>query len=469
MYSFSLLLSASVLIIALSRSAFGVPLFFTELFVVAGLSLYPLFFLLGMVSPGLEGQLFLARNETPGIWVALHVFLWSIGGFLGYLAGSNLGVVGISRLSRIADKARVDQIRVFRVLVVSGLIIYCLFFYLVGWKTALANAAAGRAGIFEGFGEGASWLFLKTLAGVALLGATVYLPFVLSKKGNFSSLLSYFLLVAITYLNSISRTLLLAQVIVPIAIYLYIQPNRGRYLLQKFVIVCLLSAFATVVLLYGKGFGSLLGAFVSGADLPSLQSYQADEGIFQAFMKNVEHIWFTIGAGIDYFFQTDGALFPQAAVLAAFFGFFPSRILEFLGLGFLYHANAETIAACVNTAQFGGDTCTIPINWFGLSAYTLPIVGGLIFGFFRMYLYGGLEYAWRRSAGRSLRNAWFPYLGFTIVFGYLSMIPTVCAMMSMILVSVLLLVLCRSFIRSIVGSARRCGLSPQDFENLHPA
>jgi len=181
------------------------------------------------------------------------------------------------------------------------------------------------------------------------------------------------------------------------------------------------------ILLYGKPLGNLPGIILAGDPVDQLDAYQSDSGFggaVGALLRNTELHWFSISAGIKYFFDS-GPLIPTD-VLVAPLGVVPVRVMEWLGLGYLNYGMVDAKLACTNTAMFRAtflDECTIPPLYSGYSAYLAPVAGGLVLSFWRNWYFGRFESLWMKFRKQGFERLWFPYLGVHLVALFFSFIP----------------------------------------------
>lgn len=435
LYCFSAILSMQIFMQSLRRSEYGVLLLSSEfIFMWLGLCVYPILYIVGLVMPGVAGESFLDRNGEPGLLTALHVFAYSVCAYIGYHAAISSRRVKKSNFSIRLERALGNPRAVFLTMIVFGIFCYSLFVGLVGLDVALINAFAARSGIMDGFGDDAKYLFLKTLAQVSLY-SVCFVPWFLYKKKNLTELFAltiYFLLVLFAYLNSISRSTLLSFLIVPYLVYVRAVFSWGSSLRLLAPLV-----FGGVVLIYGKTFGFYMSSLLSGNEA-ELTKYSEDVGVFIALLQNSEFVWYSIGAGVISFLNV-GPLMAQD-VLYSVIGFIPSRVLEFIGLGDYNYSNADVRLPCVNAEIFGLWDCTIPPLWSGYSAFLIPVGGGMIFGFFKFYIFGRIENMWMNAKAVDYSKTCVPYFYFMIFSGFFSLIPMVIASTVFVILIVFLFV-----------------------------
>ena len=310
----------------------------------------------------------------------------------------------------------------------------------MGLDVALINAAAARSGYMEGFGGDARYLFLKTFANLSLF-AVCFVPALLVSKKKFQDwicLAAYGLLVVFAYLNSISRSLLLSSLLAP-----YLVSLRYKISFNKFIRVLPVFVLGVLILLYGKTFGHYMSGML-GEGRAELEAYSADNGFLMALFQNVEFAWFSVAAGINYFFEF-GPLLPDD-VIYSIIGFVPSRFLDYIGLGDIYYGTANVRLPCTNSMMFGLSDCTIPPLWLGYSAYVLPLAGAVIFGLVKFYVFGRIERMWILLRNIDYSLTWIPYFWFTVASTLFTLIPSAIPQMTFALVLVAGYVIMRSVV-----------------------
>ena len=422
LYLASLLAIFTYVAMALRRSEFGLILLTYELPFFLGCCVYPLVFAAGLITPGIEGRSALASIGLPGTLTALHVFSLASGTLVGYAVGRNRVRRFPVNAQRLAEFLVPDTLVAWRVLVLAGITVLIIFMLIVGVETALVNAALARSGVFEGFEDNLEWLFLKRLAGIFGL-VFVFVPAVLMlKRERALFAIVYLAFVALLYMNSISRVLLIRMLVLPTMIYLYM---TGALFRPKAVFVLpALGIFVAFIVVYGKGFGGAAGAFFGEDAGFQVSEWQTDAGVFGvvgALLRNMEAEWFSIAAGIKHF-ANNGPFIPPD-VIAATFGFVPSRVLDWVGLGTYHYSSVDPKLACTNTALLGLEGCFVPPFTPGYSAYLAPVAAGFLFGFARTCIFGWLESIWIGFRGHSVALLWFPFLGVHLTAQLFSFIP----------------------------------------------
>ena len=189
---------------------------------------------------------------------------------------------------------------------------------------------------------------------------------------------------------------------------------------------------AFLAVFFGKPLGFLISIYLSDGNVTDLQAYQGDDGLWNSFLRNFEAYWFSVDAGISVFAR-EGPTWPTDALMALI-GFVPSRMLESLGLPWLYYGNADVQMACVNSAEFGLVSCTVPPFTAGMTAYAAPLLGAAVAAFFKFFVFGRLQKTWQYYQRVAAGNSWIPYFLVLIFAAYLSFIPTSIALASFTLI-----------------------------------
>jgi hypothetical protein len=446
LYIFSLVCLGSVLGLALRRSAFGALILVSELPFLIGLCLYPILFYAEIVSPGVEGKSYLALNGQPGLVAAVHTLCYSLAALVGYSLAINLRCSRPNRIARALTRLA-DPVSIWRFLVLLGVVIYGIFMLLVGPDVAIRNAAAARGGIFEEFGDSARFLFLKTVGNLSLFAAC-FIPYIVLRKRGWGFLSLYLLLIVTVYLNSISRSLILFQLIAPALVVMHIQ-GLGRKNIA--LLISVLMPISLLTLYFGKPFPHLVNAMISGDSSYILTAYQGEDGLVNAVFRNYEFVWFSVDSGWLWFVENG----PTAPVdsLMAIIGVIPSRLLESVDAAWLYYGNSSFRIACVNASQFGLDTCTVPPLITGISAYIAPVAGAIVAGLVKFAVFGRLERMWAFFAKTDFAMTWVPYLLFMLFVGYMSFIPASIARTSFAVIVLVIAVVVGSLRRGLVQGA----------------
>ncbi len=412
----SLAVTLSIFYVSIKKSTFGILLTVSMVWSIIGLFVYPIFDLLGLIDLNIEGRSFIETNGNPGILSAIHILFISVGMWCGYFFKGKYNNKGIlERFSIPLDN--INPLTIWRVTTIFSLLIIIFFYYLTGFETAIKSAAAARSGEFDGFEGTEQFMFLKTFSTISSISTAIF-PIALLKKDRLF-IFFYIILIALMYLNSISRSLVLSSIVIPITIYVRLSKISFKTTLA---FISLIPIFY-ILLLYGKPFGQFISAYLNGKDY-ELIAQDNESGFLNAMLVGTGYQWYSVQAGINNFFNTGSPLFPNDVFLSIFFGMIPSHVLESLGYGDLYYGNANVRLACVNTEIFGLFGCTVPPTSFGYSSYLLPGAGGFILGFIMLRTYATIEHMWLIRQHRDVTKVWIPMMWFTFLSAMFSMIPT---------------------------------------------
>jgi hypothetical protein len=386
---------------------------------IIGLYLYPVFDFFGLIDPNIEGISFVEKNGQPGTLTAIHILLISIGMYVGYFLRNKYKAKGIlEKLSKPLES--IDPIKMGYIAIIFSFLIMTVFYYLVGFETSMANSAASRSGDFSGLEGNEQFLFLKTFSSVYVVATTVFPIALYQKKRIFTFL--YLIIVVLTYLNSISRSIVFYGVLMPAVIFIKL---RG-FSFKAALVIFLLLPLSYITLLYGKNFGNWISAYIEGRDY-EIAAYQSDSGVINTLLTSVSYQWYSVEAGIIHFFKSELPLFPQDVFLSVLFGIIPSRILELFGLDFLYYGNADVRLSCINTEIFGlygfSFDCSVPTTLFGYAAYMLPLGGGFLTGFIMLRTFAIIEDMWVARERYDVTKIWIPYLWFIFFSALFSLVP----------------------------------------------
>jgi hypothetical protein len=412
---------------AIRRSAFGILLASSLIWPLIGTCLYPLFHMFDAVEPNGEVTDFISRNGAPGLAAALHIFLTATGMFCGYVYRSRTSLADRTTRWMTGRLIGANDATVWRCSILLGVVSYLVYFKLVGFDVALMNAAAARSGDYEGFGEKDAYVFIKSVAAIGFVAAS-FVPVALFDK-NRVFIITYVLLVATAYANSISRNLLLYSAIVPVLVYLRLKLDIGKRKMHitTFLFGLVMVPFALLVLNYGKIMGHYIRAYFTG-DHYSLVEEAGGTPILHVILENFGFQWASVQAGIDHFVRTGGPLVTSEHGLALLLGAIPSRVLNFFGLDFLYYGTVKPALACINSEAFGYIECNVPPLTIGYSAYLLPGVGGFLMGFIWLRLFVSIEKVWLTLQQANWRKLWIPFFFWGMVVDLFTFIPSTYAM-----------------------------------------
>lgn len=389
-----------------------------------GLYIYPAFEHLGWIRVG--GKLVYGKSQAShGLADSFHALLFSIGIWIGF--GSHVFRFDKYLVAKI-DELLSDAVeeRFVVILVLSGVAAFSLFYYLVGFDVAMINAAAVRGGDLDGLGEDKKYLFLKTIGTSCLMSGSLLVYLLLAKKRLY--VIFYLVLVIFAFLNSVSRSVVLANMILPFLVYLVIIYKRSGVVLgiTKIILPTLaLFVVGFVVLQYGKAFGVYVSAFFSGSDEGYDPLSEADaESRVSLFLNSFSYIWLSVDAGIENFLQ-HGPYVTFEPMLAIFFGWIPYGVLNSVGLGWAYYGDLDIgqKLACVNSAYFYDAGCTVPPLISGYSAYVFPFGGAALAGAAVGIVVKSLSRVWESYEGRDIKRLWVPYFLFMAFINFMTVIP----------------------------------------------
>jgi hypothetical protein len=430
------------------RSEFGLLIAYAEIFVFLGAFVYPALFYAGFVTPALEGQAFLNRNGIPATGALAHVTAYWVGSMCGVLAASYTTREHL--LSRTFIRTRnliVEERRFFIASLGIGGSILILYVMLIGPMEAIAFAASMRSGVFEDVAEDDQrFLFLKSIA-FAFTFIICFVPAALRTGRGRIICIAYFVFILGLYLVSVSRLVILLNLVVPLLMF----ARRSCKRFSTFLFLCVVTApLLFLFLLYGKPLGFFFYKLMVDDELVAIEPYLSEEGLLSAFFGNFEFVWFSIQAGLEHFFDSGQPFIPQDVILSAG-GFIPSRVLDYLGLAeFSYRAVKQPLP-CLNTDYFGLN-CTIPPRELGLSAYVLPFTGAFILGLAKYFIFRRQEMHFLFAASRDYNRTWYPILVVSVVSMLFSFIPTV---ISQVAFAALALVMALAFTRLAASSIGR--------------
>lgn len=408
----------------LRESSLGAVVFLANSWTFLGLYIIPI--LLGFGWIPLAGNVYIKSNLSFGLAASIHCLLLAFGMFLGGLTKVGGLPNAVSEKINYFLNDRVERIFLKFCLLV-GFLSYLAFFSLVGVDTALTNAAAARGGDFDGFDSGTSYMFLKTLGACSLLGGAALLYFLEKRTTIF--VLVYFSVVAMSYVNSISRTLLLATLISPFLVY-YISINRKRKSIGSWFFLvlklCVLGEISLLVVQYGKIFGHFLTSqFDASANAYNLLDEGRTDDQLNLFLSNYTFMWYSVDAGVTKFLF-EGTYVTSEPLLAFLFGWIPVGLLNAAGLGEFYYGNLPDSArlACVNGSSFIDGGCTVPPLMPGYSAYLFPFVGAFVFGLVSGYMTNVLSALWKIYEDSKRQRIWVPYFLYGLFLNCLTFIPS---------------------------------------------
>ena len=150
--------------------------------------------------------------------------------------------------------------------------------------------------------------------------------------------------------------------------------------------------FLAFILLYGKTFLFQVANYIYFG-----KSMDIDSESRAPVLDSFSHLYYSIDAGINYFTLHGLTMFRDVALSPL--GIIPSSLFSSLGIDSLSYqfVPPEDSFSCVNTSIVAGvyGECFVPPYFTGASAYFLPILGGVIFGFFRFSIYAIISRGWK--------------------------------------------------------------------------
>lgn len=410
----------------IKRSEFGIVVAYTEMFIFFGAFLYPVLFYSNIVQPAEEGSRFLATTGEPGAATFLHMICYLVGALIGTIvAGKYAQHDSIpSALARARKLVKNEKI-FFKGTLLIGIGFLSLYLGLLGWDNAIANAILMRGGDFENIQSGdRQYLFLKSLA-FTFTFVVCFMPAILRSDLSKSYVLLYVVFVTMLYVVSVSRMVVLLNLIVPVFFYLRFKCRSTSIFIVTMIFI---TPVVGLFLFYGKPLGFMLFKLINDGELISIEPYLSEYGLVSAFFGNFEFVWYSIEAGMRNFFETGAPFVPYDLILSSL-GFVPSRVLEYWGLSFLDYRFSQPLMACVNTSYFGLD-CTVPPRELGLAAYLWPFSGAFIFGLVKFYVFRTQERSFIYIASFDYSKTWYPILVVVLLGMFFTFIPVVTSQFS---------------------------------------
>jgi hypothetical protein len=384
------LLMAVICISALRRSSFGYLIIFYEYFYILGLGVFPLLASLALVEVAAPFREYESATGGLAFTTFAHVILYGVGSLLGYFGARDLARKFSSMVIAAGKYCKLSNLNWFYFSSVASIFFNVLYFCLVGVDVALLNAAPVRSGDFSGLDGFQQYSFIKTLAMIGLF-SVVSMPFIIIRNIRLlSTFLITLLMAGLLYVQSVARVVFLDTVLMYALFYFMLKKGSHR---SRSVIALVTFMFLLFILIYGKEFVGVLSAFLfQNGDFVLVQKY---DDFPSYFFSQFGHLIYSVDAGVSSFFDR-GPILPRDILLAPF-GFFPSSFFSSLGLDVLSYQLVDESGklSCINAAYFPlADKCSVPPYITGFSAYTLPMIGGLIFGFLRFFAYSVLEISW---------------------------------------------------------------------------
>jgi hypothetical protein len=393
---------AIVFLSSVRRSSFGWLIIFFEYFYVLGLGVYPLALALGAIDVPSVYADFESRNGQVLPETYAHISFYASGALVGYFGSRLLRRRASNWIISFAGSNRINSYTWFYA--VSGLSILFsgLYFGVVGFKNSLVNASFARSGDFTGLAGFEQYQFLKTLAMIGPF-SMVFAPYIVIEGKR---LKSSFCIIAIFAVSIYALTVARVVFFDTFVFFSMLLIVLGRSKVVGIILATTVSLFMILVLLFGKVFVGVLSAYLfADADFVFAAKSESISGYFFAHFA---HLVYSIDAGIRNF-QSNGPVIADDVLLSPL-GFVPSFLYSAVGLDSLsYHlVDQSRWSSCINTTYFfTGGECSIPPYFTGVSAYVLPLVGGLLFGSLRFLVYGIIEGAWIKMR-KNPELLWFP-------------------------------------------------------------
>lgn len=376
------------------QSKFWVLFISIEYFYFLGLGVFPIALSIGYADFPKELAEYGGLNSF-NVLTFFHVIFYSIGALTGFFLVPRLKFKFSRKLERFSVRLNIDSgktVVLFLALAYTATIIYI---YLVGADRVFLGAALARGGDLVEFSGFEQYLFLTRFVYFGVY-AVAFLPYIMHKtKYPFLYLGAFFILGSIGYFMLAARYMLFQCVLVPMLFYLAYSKRVGPG-----------SIFALVFI----AFLGVLGVFY-GKELPTvLANYLFNNGNFEFsysgedvnFFHSFSQFFYSIDVGIGNFFQ-EGPHVSKDIFLGPL-GVLPSSTLSNIGLSdFSYILlDPKEKFACVNTKLITGSysSCFMPPYYIGVSAYVVPLVGGLLFGFVRFFFYSVFSDCWKQMVGR---------------------------------------------------------------------
>lgn len=393
---------------------------FGELSLMMSMTVYPILLDFGVVTPGLEGERYLIKNGTPAVATLLHVLCFVVFGLAGSIIGLRSALAcKVYMFANYVDK-NIDWKKLAKGMILFALGCWFFYFSVVPVEVALRGAIAARAGDFDDFeSEGLDkFVFLKTAASIGFYAA-VFVP-ILMRDRCYIVLSFYIAMVILSYFNSYSRSSVANYFIIPFVIG-FLSYNKWSFFKKMGALLPMLF-LAYFVFLYTKSFGYVVRSWFMGKEA-ELTPYQYDGSFIESYFRNVEFIWYSIDAGINYFFEQGSILMPPD-ILRTPFSVIPYRVLDSIGLGWMSFYSIELKLSCLNTVMFGIDGCTIPPLLSGYSAYFLPFAGGGVLSFLKYFVVAVLLRASEISIASDKNSYWVSVLLLIFFNNLASLIPS---------------------------------------------
>lgn len=379
-----------ICLVAVRRSSFGYLIVFYEYFYILGLGVFPLVASLALIN---VSPTFINYESTSGGLsnaTFVHIVLYGVGSFFGYFGIKPFAIRFSRKVIAVAKFCKFPNSKWFYFSSISSIFFNLLYLNLVGLDVALLNAGLARSGDFSGLIGFEQYSFIKTLAMIGLF-SVISLPFFIIRNERLLS--SFFLILTLAillYMQSVARAIFFDTVLLFALLYYSLTKTNSK---SAIIVVSVASLFLLYVVIYGKEFVGMFSTFLFlGGDFELVKKY---DDFPSYFFSQFGHLVYGVDAGIKNFFE-HGPLMPKDILLSPI-GFIPSSFYSAFGLDYLSYqlVDESQRLSCINTLYFpDADKCSMPPYITGFSAYIFPMVGGLIFGFLRFFIYSILEVSW---------------------------------------------------------------------------
>ena len=414
------IMESFIIVSAIKRSAFGWLLLLTEYFYLLGLGVYPILLGFGVIDAPEKFSNYLSNNDGFSVVTFFHIALYGAGALSGYYLARPFANKISRSIIKFSVINKVDNYMWFYC--ISGVSIFFsfLYFYFVGFETALMNASAARGGDFSGLEGFEQYSFLKRLAMVGMC-SIIFVPYIImDNRRIFTSFLIVFIVAVLIYFETVSRVIILDL----IGVYLILYFSLKKYNWRVALFIVPVTAFLGFVFLYGKSFVPVVSQNLFLGESNVLTRH-GDEELFSYFIAHFSHLFYSVDAGAKSFFLF-GPIIPNDILLSPL-AVVPSFVFSWVGLESLSYHSLENVdkLSCINTSNIilGSNKCTIPPYFPGAVAYFFPMAGALFFGFFRFLVYAIIETSWVKL--RSMPELiWFPYFLFLVSAQLMLFIPS---------------------------------------------
>lgn len=423
---------AVIFVSSLRRSSFGWLIISVEYFNVLGLGVFPLLLSVNAIDMPQSAIDYESRNGELTVATFVHIFLFGLGALFGYFGARPFARKASLRIMSFAANNKLDNYSWFYI--VSGLSILFsgLYFGAVGFEIAIVTASSARGNDFSGLVGFEQYQFLKTLAMIGLF-SMVFVPYIILDRRRIKST---FLIVALftfpIYILTVARGVFVDTFVLFAVFYICF----GRSRCGSIILLVVISSLMIFVFLFGKIFVGVLSVYLFGGG--GFELAAKDESASAMFFGHFGHLIYSIDAGIRNFFAHGPVLSPD--ILLSPLGFLPSFVFSAFGMDALsYQIVSDNVRlSCINADYFSAESpCSFPPYYTGTSAYLFPVVGGLLFGVVKFWIYSVIEISWMRLMNRP-QLLWFPVFLFFIATRLMLFIPNTISFAFFMMISLLL-------------------------------